>query len=72
VQAEGDVAEDAAEGGEEGDPALAEVVVDQIVGEGGEEVPDEGGEEEEGDDGVGYVVVWFNLATLGSGSKSKT
>jgi hypothetical protein len=40
---------------------LAEVVVDIVIKQGGEEVADEGGEEEEGDDGIADVVVGFDL-----------
>ena len=37
------------------------MVVDEVVEQRGEEVADEGGEEDEGDDGVADAVVGFDL-----------
>lgn len=67
-------ADETGDGAEEGDAPLAEVVVDQVVEEGGQEVADAGGEEEERDEGVGDGVVgadlrevsfWVSLGTGG-------
>ena len=52
VRRENGVSDKVEDGREDGDAALAEVGVDAGVCEGGEGVAEEGGEEDEGDDGV--------------------
>lgn len=61
VGGEDGVGDDVAEGGHDGDAAAAEGDVDAGIGEGGGGVADEGGEEDERDDGVAEVVVFFEL-----------
>ena len=63
----GDKADKAAEGAEDGDATLAEVVMYVVVEEGGKEITDEGREEEQGYDGIRDVVVSFNLGVCQSG-----
>ena len=52
-----DVGDEMAARGEDSDTALAEVVVDVVVEQGSEDVADQGGEEDEGDDGISEAVV---------------
>lgn len=61
VQGQGDVADDAAEGPEEGDAALAEAVVDVVICDAGEEGAGEEDDEEGGYGGVVDVVVFLDL-----------
>lgn len=56
-----DVGDNVARGGNDGDAALAELQVDVVVEGGREDVADEGGEENKGDDNVGEAVVGFEL-----------
>ena len=62
MEDERDDADQPGDGADDGDAQLAEVVVDQVVEGRGEDVADEGGEEDEGDDCVGDAVVGFDLA----------
>jgi hypothetical protein len=49
---------------ENGNTPLAEVMVNVVVEQRGEEVAHKGGQEEERHGGVGYVIVDFNLGRL--------
>lgn len=55
------VGDKAGAGAQEGDAALTIVLVDGDVGDGGNAVADNGGEENQGDGGVGLMVVDFEL-----------
>ncbi len=55
------IAEQAEHGPGDGDAKLAEDMVDEVVGEGSQEIADEAGQEDEGEDGVGDSVVRLNL-----------
>lgn len=65
---QGDVTDQAEDGAEDGDAALAQVVVDEVVGEGGDEVAYEGGEEDERQHRVGDVVVGLDVGDEGTDS----
>lgn len=54
-----DVGDEMAHRGEDGDAALAPTQVDVVVEQGREDVADKGGQEDEGDDDVGQVVVFL-------------
>jgi hypothetical protein len=43
----------------DGNAALPEAHMHAVVDDGGESVAEEGGEEDQGDDGVGEIVVGF-------------
>lgn len=64
MDGEDDVGDHVAGGRHDGDAALAERHMDAGVSEGGDGVAGEGGEEDEGDDGVGEVVVLLELGVL--------
>jgi hypothetical protein len=67
MHGEDDVGDEMAEGGDDGDAALAEIDVHLVVDGGGDGVAGEGGEEDEGDDGVGELVVFFYVGEEGLG-----
>jgi hypothetical protein len=53
----------------DGDAALSEADVHVVVEDGGEGVAHEGGEEDQGNDGVGEGVVFLKLDLLVSSSR---
>lgn len=59
-----DVGNEVAEGGHDGDAALAEDGVDSGIGEGSDGVADKGGEEDERDDSVSEVIVVLELVEV--------
>lgn len=61
MQGEGDEGYEVADWRHDGDASLAEFHVDAGVGECGDGVACEGGEEDERDDGVAEVIVCFEL-----------
>lgn len=64
MEGERDIPDETGEGPEKSDAALAEVVVDVGVEEGGDEVAEERDDEQRRDGGVVEVVVCFDLARV--------
>lgn len=62
VRSQGSKGNEVAYGRHDGHAALAEPDMNAGIGEGGDGVADKGGEEDEGDDGVREVVVFFELS----------
>ena len=61
MEGEKDVRDQSTERRKEGAAALAEGVMEEVVGERGEGVAEKGGEEDERGEGVIYAVVGFKL-----------
>lgn len=64
VRADHAVGGEVAAGADDRDAALAEPEVEVVVEERGGDVADEGGEEDQGDDGVADVVVFLKLGRV--------
>jgi hypothetical protein len=61
VQRDGEECDDVQAGADDSDSALAVAGVDGVVGEGGEGIAQDGGEQEDGDGEVVGVVVFAKL-----------